>query len=459
MSARILVVDDVEMNRKVLEAKLSAEYYQVLIAADGAAAIEIARVDCPDIVLLDVMMPGIDGYETCRRLKDDEKTRHIPVLMVTAMDERESRIRALESGADDYLTKPIDDSQLMARIRNLAKLKPIVDELRLREAAGRRMGIMSEPAPPPHGEHARVLLIDDDDRQIQRMFRTLEQNHYVARLGEATGQAGASKPDVMIVSLAAQHFDGLKVIAHIRGQEPSRRLAVIALAEAGDNARAVRALDLGADDIIYRPIDPGELSARVRTLVKRKRYIDQMSDALDRGLEAAVIDPLTGLHNRRYLDAKLESLIRRVGAGRAGLAVLVCDLDHFKDLNDTYGHDAGDAALREFARRLSTTVRPLDLVCRTGGEEFVVVMPGTSADLATLAAERLRRRIVSAPYQLGPEVNVPVTLSVGVAAARTDDTSAALLKRADEALYRAKQAGRNRVMAEELPAGATLEQV
>jgi two-component system cell cycle response regulator len=380
--------------------------------------------------------------------------------MVTAMDERESRIRALESGADDYLTKPIDDSQLMARIRNLAKLKPIIDELRMREAAGRRMGLMPEPAPPPHGEHARVLLIDDDERQILRMLRTLEQNHYVSRLGEAaSGQAGAAKPDVMIVSLAAQHFDGLKVIAHIRGQEPSRRLAVIALADAGDNVRAVRALDLGADDIIYRPIDPGELTARVRTLVKRKRYIDQMSDALDRGMEAAVIDSLTGLHNRRYLDAKLEPLVRRVGAGRAGLAVLHCDLDHFKEINDTYGHDAGDAVLREFARRLSTTVRPLDLVCRTGGEEFVVVMPGTSADLATLAAERLRRRIVSAPYEIAPQVAVPVTVSIGVAAARLDDTAAGLLKRADEALYRAKQAGRNRVMAEEFPAGAPLEQV
>jgi two-component system cell cycle response regulator len=459
MSARILVVDDIEMNRKVLEAKLAADYYQVLVAGDGASAIEIARCDSPDIVLLDVMMPGIDGYETCRRLKDDEMTRHIPVLMVTALGERESRIRALESGADDYLTKPIDDSQLMARIRNLAKLKPIIDELRMREATGRRMGLMPEPAPPPHGEHARVLLIDDDERQIQRMWRTLEQSHYVARIGQAAnGQASAAKPDVMIVSLAAQHFDGLKVIAHIRSQEPSRRLAVVALAEAGDNHRAVRALDLGADDIIYRPVDPGELAARVRTLVKRKRYIDQMSDALDRGLEAAVIDSLTGLHNRRYLDAKLEPLIRRVGAGRAGLAVLVCDLDHFKALNDLHGHDAGDAALREFARRLSTTVRPLDLVCRTGGEEFVVVMPGTSADLAALAAERLRRRIVSTPYQIAPGISVPVTVSIGVAA--FDQGSGGVIgPGGDEALYRAKQAGRNRVMTEETAAGAPLEQV
>jgi two-component system cell cycle response regulator len=449
MSARILVVDDIELNRRLLEAKLAAEYYQVLQAPDGVSALEVARADSPDIVLLDVMMPGIDGYETCRLLKEDEKTRHIPVLIVTALDERESRIKALESGADDYLTKPIDDTQMMARIRNLARMKPMLDELRMREASGRRMGLVTQAAYAPHGENARVLLIDDDERQLARMRRALEQSHYVSRIGEeATGQAGAAKPDVMIVSLAAGSFDGLKVIAHIRAQEPSRRLAVVALAEAGDSQRAIRALDLGADDLIYRPLDPGELAARVRTLIKRKRYIDQMSDALDRGLEAAVIDPLTGLHNRRYLDAKLDPLVRRVAAGRAGVAALVIDLDHFKSLNDTYGHDAGDTVLREFAHRLAATVRPLDIVCRTGGEEFVVIMPGTPGDLAALAAERLRRRIVAAPYAISAETSLAVTISVGVAAARPDDTALTLLKRADQALYRAKQAGRNRIMSE-----------
>jgi two-component system cell cycle response regulator len=446
MSARVLVVDDIEINRRVLEAKLAAEYYQVLTASGGAEAIEIARADSPDVVLLDVMMPGLDGYETCKRLKEDERTRHIPVLMVTALDERESRVKALEFGADDYLTKPVDDMQLMARLRNLARMKPLLDELRLREASGRRMGAWSDEAPEPHGENARILLIDDDERQAARMQRMLEIAHRVSRLGDLDQP---TKPDLMIVSIAAKAFDGLKVIAHIRSQEPSRRLAVIALADSGDNARAVRALDLGADDLMYRPVDPGEMAARVRTLMKRKRYIDSMSAALDRGIEAAVIDTLTGLHNRRYLDAKIEPLLRRVSAGRATLAALVCDIDHFKQINDKHGHPVGDAVLREFARRLSATVRPLDLVCRTGGEEFTVLMPGTSGDLASLAAERLRRRIVASPISLSPELSLPLTLSIGVAAARPDDTALSLLKRADDALYRAKQAGRNRVISED----------
>jgi two-component system cell cycle response regulator len=446
MSARILVVDDIELNRRVLEAKLSAEYYQVLLASDGNEALKVARADSPDVVLLDVMMPGLDGYETCKLLKQDERTRHIPVLMVTALDERESRVKALEFGADDYLTKPVDDMQLMARLRNLARMKPLLDELRLREATGRRMGAWSEEAPEPDGDNARILLIDDDERQASRIQRMLEASHKVALLGDPDQPA---KPDLIIVSIAAKNFDGLKVIAHIRSQEPSRRLAVVALADSGDNARAVRALDLGADDLMYRPIDPGEMAARVRTLIKRKRYVDAMSAALDRGIEAAVIDTLTGLHNRRYLDAKIEPLLRRVAAGRATLAALVCDLDHFKQINDTHGHPVGDLVLREFSRRLQATVRPLDLVCRTGGEEFTVLMPGTSGDLATLAAERLRRRITATPIEVSPELSLPLTISIGVAAAKQADTAITLIKRADDALYRAKESGRNRVMAED----------
>jgi two-component system cell cycle response regulator len=449
MSARVLVVDDIETNRRVLEAKLAAEYYQVMLASDGAQALDLARSEHPDIVLLDVMMPGLDGYEVCRRLKEDEATRHIPVLMVTALDERESRLKALEHGADDYLTKPVNDMQLMARLRNLARMKPIVDELRVREASGRRMGLIGAQGPALDGDNARILLVDDDERQMRRMERALERQHYVAVVGEErSGQAAAGRPDLIIVSVAAKAFDGLKVIAHIRSQESARRLAVIAIADVEDNQRAVRALDLGADDLVYRPLDLTELAARVRTLVKRKRYIDSMSAALDRGLEAAVIDPLTGLHNRRYLDAKLEPLVRRVAAGRLSLSALALDLDHFKALNDSYGHDSGDCVLREFARRLSVTVRPLDLVCRTGGEEFVVLMPGTSGDLAAIAAERLRRRVVGAPFPIAPERSVEVTVSIGVAAARSNDTATGLLKRADEALYRAKAAGRNRVMSE-----------
>src|SRR5687767_6106564 len=140
MSARILVVDDIDSNVRLLEAKLSAEYYEVLTASDGPTALAIAASESPDVVLLDVMMPGMDGFQVCRRLKDDPLTRHIPVVLVTALDGREDRIQGLEAGADEFLTKPIDDVMLLARVRSLTRLKAVTDELRQREASGRRIG-------------------------------------------------------------------------------------------------------------------------------------------------------------------------------------------------------------------------------------------------------------------------------------------------------------------------------
>src|SRR3954463_890400 len=173
MSARILVVDDIEANVRLLEAKLSAEYYEVLTASDGPTALAMAGSEKPDIILLDVMMPGMDGFQVCRRLKDDPETRHIPVVLVTALDGRADRITGLEAGADEFLTKPIDDVMLFARVRSLTRLKAVIDELREREASGRRAGIIGGQANRLAGAGGRVLIVDDNERQAQRLAAEL----------------------------------------------------------------------------------------------------------------------------------------------------------------------------------------------------------------------------------------------------------------------------------------------
>jgi two-component system cell cycle response regulator len=176
MTARILVVDDIEANVRLLEAKLQAEYYQVLTAGDGPTALAVAARDRPDVILLDVMMPGMDGFEVCRRLKLDEATRHIPVVLVTALDGRADRITGLEAGADDFLTKPIEDLMLLARVRSLTRLKMVIDELRQREATGRKFG-MAAAAAKLGGAGGRVLVVDDQERQAQRIVAELAREH------------------------------------------------------------------------------------------------------------------------------------------------------------------------------------------------------------------------------------------------------------------------------------------
>jgi two-component system cell cycle response regulator len=450
MSARVLIVDDVEANLRLLEARLRAEYFEVLTASSGAEGLRQAREKSPDIVLLDVRMPDLDGIEVCARLKAESDTRHIPVILVTALDQRAARLAGLGAGADDFLTKPIDDVHLLARVKSLSRLKIVIDELRSHEATGARLGAIDAArrldALEAHIEGpAHILIVDDEPVRAARIAAALTGEHRISRYED---EVRGSAPDLAIVTLEAVSFDGLRMIAKMAAAEPTRRLPVLAVAGAGQRDETLRAMELGAQDIIQRPVDKDELAARVRTLVKRKRYMDALRARLDSGLELAVKDQLTGLFNRRYLAAQLGPLALRAACGGDPVSVLLIDLDHFKRINDAHGHDAGDLVLREFARRLLANVRPCDFACRMGGEEFAVVMPNTTGDLACLAAERIRRQVAGAPVRVsGAGAPLGMTVSIGVATTEGRDESAeSLLKRADQALYEAKRAGRNRVV-------------
>jgi two-component system cell cycle response regulator len=450
MVARVLVVDDVDANVRLLEAKLTIEYYDVLTATDGPTAIRVAAEERPDIILLDVMMPGMDGFETCRRIKADPASSHIPVVLVTALDGREDRIKGLDAGADDFVTKPIDDVVLFARVKSLTRLKLIMDELREREESSRRMGVSADKAGRLKGSGGRILIVDDNARQAEKMVEVLSKEHRpTVETDPVSGLAAAKGPnDLLIVNVAASEFDGLRLVAQVRSSESTRHLPILAVVDPADRPRLVKALDLGVTDLLTKPVDAEELAARARTQVRRKRYTDFLREKLDYSLEMAVTDALTGLHNRRYMAGQLQGFVSRSALGGEPVSVLVLDIDHFKAVNDGFGHDAGDEVLREFAVRLATNVRAVDLPCRLGGEEFVVVVPGTDMEDARRIAERIRRDVGSTPFRvMGGRELLNVTISIGVAACTgAGDTPEALLKRADEGVYEAKAAGRDRVV-------------
>ncbi len=453
MSGRILVVDDIEPNVRLLKAKLEAEYYDVLTASSGHEALELANQTVPDLILLDVMMPRMDGFETCQKLKDNPRTRHIPVVMVTALDGQEDRVQGLRAGADDFLTKPIDDVALFARVKSLLRLKIVMDELRQREASGRAMGAISGPDLylDCHDGPANILILEDDRCQAERVACKLG-NDYVAVLAtdprEAAAQLESGAFDLLIVNLTARSFDGLRLCARIRSNENGRLMPILAIVDPDSRERIVRALDIGVNDILLRPVNANELGARVRTQLRRKRYADTLRQSLDNSFEMSVTDQLTGLHNRRFMMARIGEALARLQRGVEPAAVMIADVDHFKQVNDRWGHDAGDRVLCEIARRLKANMRAIDISCRYGGEEFVVVMPGSDLEAAKMAAERLRDAIESAPFALGEgRGETAITISAGVAQMRKDDDPEQVLARADRALYEAKHAGRNRVCA------------
>jgi len=454
MTARILVVDDIPANVRLLEVRLLAEYFEVLTATNGLDAIETCENGKVDVVLLDVMMPDMDGFEVCRRLKSDPATSHIPVVMITALDQVSDRVRGLEAGADDFLTKPVNDLQLMTRVKSLVRLKTLTDELRLRASTTRNIGIeellssnfASEDITP------KVLLIDERKssfERVQKMLRGSADLDIASDPHAGFFQAAETPYECVMISTAFADFDPLRLCSQLRSLDRTRFLPIILLAQEGEEGRIIRGLELGINDYLMRPIDQQELTARLRTQVRRKRYNDQLRASVTQTIEMAVTDALTGLHNRRYLDSHLQTLFDRAVARRRPLSVMITDLDRFKTVNDTHGHDGGDDVLREFARRLRKNVRGIDLACRFGGEEFVVVMPDTDGAVAEKVAERIRAEIAQMPFVVGDAgETIEVTVSVGVSSMLKGlDSVAGLMKRADLALYEAKSAGRNRVVA------------
>ena len=454
MTARILVVDDIPANVRLLEVRLVAVFFEVVTATNGPDAIEACENGKIDVVLLDVMMPGMDGIEVCRRLKSDPATSHIPIIMVTALDQVSDRIRGLEAGADDFLTKPVNDLQLMTRVKSLVRLKSLTDELRLRASTTRNLGIeeLLSRTSPDLFSRPRVLLVDEQPGSNQRISAMLER---VADVDvnidphAALFQAADTAYDCVIISGRFGDFDPLRLCSQLRSVDRTRLLPIILLVEPGDDARIVRGLELGINDYLVRPVDRHELVARLDTQVRRKRYNDHLRASVAQTIEMAVTDGLTGLHNRRYLDSHIKTLFDRAVSRKRSLSVMLTDLDRFKVVNDTYGHDAGDLVLREFARRLRKNVRGIDLACRYGGEEFIVVMPDTDPHVAEMVGERIRSQIASTPFSLGEgRPSIDVTVSVGVSSVRRGaDTPEDLIKRADIALYEAKSGGRNRVVA------------
>jgi two-component system cell cycle response regulator len=433
MTARVLVVDDILANVRLLEAKLSAEYFDVVTAMNGIDALESIRRTTPDIVLLDVMMPGIDGIEVCRQIKGDSQTHHIPVVMVTALDQPEDRVKAL-----------------FCRVKSLVRLKMLTDELRARSPNGEAVRLVNRLDSGDATRPGKVLIIDNRATASERTKSALVPHHEVTVVDDpltAVMHAAETRYELIIINLDMDNVDGLRLCSQLKSLERTRQTPILIVVAPDDHQRLLRALDMGVNDYLIRPIDRQELLARANTQIKRCRYTDQLRSHVQATMELAVTDPLTGLYNRRYMENQTTALVEHAINRGKSLSLLALDVDHFKSVNDENGHAVGDRVLQELASRLKQSIRNIDMVCRIGGEEFVIVLPNTSAGVAAKIADRMRRSVSGKPFDVGARTGpLTVTVSIGVAAVEdSSDTMEAVLKRADEALYSAKRGGRNQV--------------
>lgn len=453
MPGRVLIVEDSATNRLILRTRLSQSYYDVIEAEHGEQAIELAVSEHPDIILLDVMMPGIDGFETCRRLKQDPSTLHIPVVMLTALDKQSDKVMGLEAGADDFLSKPFEEVALMSRVASLTRMKMMVDELALRgqTATGVSTDEMLQTSRATTFPESSILIVSDNLAGARRMRQVIDDEicckvEIVPGGDEARAVVEFMNFDLIVLDESMRDADPLRLGSMIRARPETRQAATLLVIAGNDLELATKALEIGFNDYISSPVDLVELTARLRSQLRRKHYSDKLRENMRNTMVQAVTDPLTGTYNRRYANLHLDTLIEKCREKDSGLAVLMLDLDRFKAVNDNYGHAAGDAVLREFSKRLQTNVRTMDLVARMGGEEFMVVMPDVTPVLAAEIAERIRGATADPSFVIDDDgKSIKVTVSIGFAVLNDVETVFELVKRADEALYDSKHSGRNRV--------------
>ncbi|MFT6169538.1 MAG: two-component system cell cycle response regulator [Celeribacter sp.] len=451
MAGRILIVDNVPTNRIILKVKLSSAFYEVIQAASGHDALLRAADSQPEIIILDTDLGDMTAHEACAQLKANSATCHIPILIATPSGDTEAKIAALKAGADEFLAKPIDELTLTARVRALMRARATTDELRRRDETARTLGFAEAPASfSTPGKIALIGRTAEDAMTWRAGLRGLVSDDIEIVVADRlleTIAAGNAADLYVISSDIFGNTNGLRLIADIRARQITRSAGIVVVHGRQDRKEAIMALDLGANDIITRGADPEELALRLRSQMRRKKEADVLRISVDEGLRLAMVDPLTGLYNRRYAMPHLAQISEQSAKSNQNFAIMLIDLDRFKTINDTFGHCVGDQVLTEVAKRMRENMRGIDLVARFGGEEFLICMPMTTLMEARTAAERLRSVICATPVAMSTE-GAPVSVSASIGLSMGGDSNASietLLQISDRALYDAKAEGRNQV--------------
>jgi two-component system, cell cycle response regulator len=452
---KVLIVDDEPLNLKLIAGILGLEQYELILADGGRKALEKALTETPDLILLDIMMPDMDGYEVLRRLKDDSQLRDIPVVLITALDGTENKIKGLEAGADEFINKPVNQAELLARVNSLIRLKQYQDQLKTqtqimnsftRETAEKKVSQKEIDLPS-------ILMVEDDERDAKLIQTFLYGEPYQIKLAKSGEQAISfarqERIDLILLDILLPGMDGFEVCRMLKQAEQTRNIQIIAITSLFDLASKVKGIELGVDDYLVKPVNIHELRTRVKALIKKKAYLDSLYSRYELAVYAAITDKLTGLYNHGYFKHSIDLEIKRALRQETSVALLLLDVDDFKLYNDTLGHLAGDEILMELAEIIKSNIREIDLAARYGGEEFAIVLSNTDKAGAVATAVRIMDAICRHSFAHERSKSLKkLSVSVGIAVCPEDSADAkGLIQKADEALYLAKREGKDRIRA------------
>jgi len=443
----ILVVDDLPDNRNLLARILQSDGYKVLTAESGMEGIRIAEEALPDLILLDVSMPVMDGIEACERLKKIERTREIPVIFISALDEIEKKVKAFDAGSVDYIVKPFDIEEIQARLSTHLSILRLRRQL---QATNRQLADRLEEL-----THSQQLL-QERERKLDAFVNAMpnisfvcdQDGRYLEILANETGLLSASVDEMkgrLIEDLSPPQEARLMMEAVHRAVETGEtqvieyKIPVLAGGERWFEGRIalMEKDDAGHSKVVFIAT---EISERVR-LYQEVQHL-------------AIHDSLTGCYNRRHFLTLACQELERATRYKRPLALLMLDIDSFKKFNDRYGHPIGDHILCALVNLCQKHLRQADLLGRYGGEEFIILAPETTVEDAMQVAERLRLKIARLKTAT-PVGKLSLTVSIGVAGFEPDCAQPSamdeLIKASDEALYAAKAAGRNCVRVSKNP--------
>ncbi|UCE40799.1 MAG: response regulator [Candidatus Aminicenantes bacterium] len=447
---RILIVDDDPTSLKILESMLPAERYDVVKANDGKEALESAFEKPPDLILLDIMMPGIDGFEVTRKIKRDKRTKDVPVIIITSLDGSESRIKGLEGGAEELLSKPVHATELLARVSSMLRLKEYRDQLTIRTLSGERFGVISEPKEEiqiKEEELPQILLVEDAEVDAIVVEKALDGEPFqlskVYNGKQAFSFVSQKKTDLILLDIILPDMDGFEICRRLKKDYKDIQVVIVTCLD--DLESKIKGVELGADDFLVKPIVGRELKARVKTLMEKKFHLDSLRTHYQEALGRSQLDWLTGLYNHGYFQQFLGYELKRSLEQGFPVSLIMIDVDDFKSYNDNLGHSAGDAILREMGQVVRNSIREVDFAARYGGEEFAVVLPYVHRENAIIVAERIHKTLTSHDFFHDESIEMKnPTVSMGIAVFPEEASNKTdLIVQADSMLYRAKQNGKN----------------
>ena len=448
---RILIVDDDPTSLKLLESMLPVHIYNVVKANNGEEALESAFDQPPDLILLDIMMPGMDGYEVTRQIKKDKRTKDIPIIIITSLDESESKVKGMEEGAEELLSKPVHSTELLARVRSMLRLKEYRDQLTIRTLSGESFGVLSkqdeEEIQINEEEMPKILLVEDTEVDAKIVRNALEGETFrlaIVRSGkEVFSCIDQEDIDLILLDILLPDMDGFEICRRLKKEHKDIQVVIVTCLD--DLESKIKGVELGADDFLVKPIVGRELKARIKTLLEKKVHLDSLRTHYQEALGRSQLDWLTGLYNHGYFQQFLDYELKRSFDQGFPVSLIMIDVDNFKTYNDTLGHSAGDVILREMGQVIRNTIREVDFAARYGGEEFAVVLPYVNRENAIKVAERIHNSLTSHEFFHDDSIELGnPTVSMGIALFPEEASNKAdLIIQADSMLYLAKQNGKN----------------